>query len=98
MIAASERTLRPKEVQYAPWIERVTGQLLAAYAALEQEVQRRPAARNQSAITAAVAWQFTQSMLASAVPALSHPGLVGLSERAEQTPEFRKYPPAGPGV
>jgi glutathione S-transferase len=97
-----ERNLRPKEAQYAPWLARVTGQLLAAYAALEREVQQRPAAfaapRNQPQITSAIAWQFTQSMLASDVPAAHHPGLVALSGRLEQTTEFRKYPPAGPGV
>ena len=34
-----ERNLRPKEAQYEPWMGRVSGQLLAAYAALEHEVQ-----------------------------------------------------------
>ena len=57
-----ERNLRPKEAQYEPWMARVTGQLLAAYAALEHEVQLRPAMfsahHNQTAITAAVVWQF----------------------------------------
>lgn len=97
-----ERNLRPKEAQYEPWMTRVTGQLLAAYAALEHEVQLRPALfsapHNQPSITAAVVWQFTQSMLASVVPASNHRGLVNLSERLEQTSEFQKYPPVGPGV
>jgi glutathione S-transferase len=97
-----ERNLRPKEAQYEPWIERVTGQLLAAYAGLEQEAQRRKEAFSnahmQASITAAVAWQFTQSMLAKAVPAAKHPALVELSGRLEQAAEFRKYPPKGPGV
>ena len=97
-----ERNLRPKEAQYEPWLERVTGQVLAAYSGLEQEVQTRKEAfatvHTQAAITAAVAWQFTQSMLASIVPASKHPGLVELSQRLEATPEFRKYPPKGPGV
>lgn len=97
-----ERNLRPASAQYAPWLERVTGQLLAAYAGLEQQVQGRPSLfaspRTQSAISAAVAWQFTQSMLAVVVPAENHPALVALSERMERTPEFQKYPPVGPGV
>lgn len=97
-----ERNLRPPEAQYQPWLQRVTGQLLAAYAGLESEVQHRPAAflalHSQAAISAAVAWQFTQSMLASIVPAGYHPALAGLSQRLEQTREFRKYPPDGPGV
>jgi len=97
-----ERNLRPAEKQHAPWVERVTGQLLAAYAGLEAHVRARPAAfaepRRQASITAAVAWQFTQSMLAALVPAASHPDLVRLSARMEATPAFRKYPPDGPGV
>ena len=97
-----EQNLRPKEMHYKPWVERVTGQLLAAYSGLEHEVQHRQAAflipRNQASISAAVAWQFTQSMLASVVAASNHPGLVRLSEQLEQTAEFRKYPPIGPGV
>jgi len=97
-----ERNLRPPSAQYEPWIERVTGQLLAAYAGLEQQVQRHQDAfsnpRSQASITAAVAWQFTQSMLAAVVPAAKHPCLVALSRRMEQTPAFLKYPPVGPGV
>ena len=97
-----ERHLRPKEAQYEPWMERVTGQVLAAYAGLEQEVQRRKEAFaadiTQAAISAAVAWQFTQSMLAAVVPAAKHPGLAELAKRFEDTPEFKKYPPVGPGV
>lgn len=96
-----ERNLRPASAQYEPWMERVTGQLLAAYAGLEKEVQGRPRAfeaMGHASITAAVAWQFTQSMLAANVPATKHPGLVALSARMELTPQFRKYPPDGPGV
>ena len=97
-----ERNLRPASAQYEPWIERVSGQLLAACAGLEHEVQIRQTAflksRSQACITSAVAWQFTQSMLAAVVPAARHPGLVALSTRMERTPEFLKYPPVGPGV
>lgn len=97
-----ERNLRPAAAQYRPWLERASQQLLAAYRGLEQEVARRPSAfgepRSQVAITAAVAWQFTQSMLAAVVPAGDHPRLAGLSERMESTPQFLKYPPVGPGV
>ena len=97
-----ERNLRPASAQHQPWLDRVRGQLLAAYAGLEQDVQKRQAAflkpRSQASITAAVAWQFTQSMLAAIVPAGNHPGLAGLSARMERTPEFQKYPPVGPGV
>lgn len=97
-----ERQLRPAAAQHAPWIQRVMGQLTAAYAALEAEIQRQPAlfqnAHSQAAISAAVGWQFTQSMLASEVDAGQHPALAELSATMEQRPEFLKYPPLGPGV
>lgn len=97
-----ERNLRPAAAQYEPWVQRASGQLLAAYAGLEQEVQTRPFVFNethrQAAIAAAVAWQFTQSMLAQLVPAARHPGLLALSRRMEALPEFLTYPPSGPGV
>jgi glutathione S-transferase len=97
-----ERNLRPASAQYEPWMARVSGQLLAAYAALEHEVQSRPqafqAVRTHEVVTAAVAWQFTQSMLADLVPAAAHPGLVALSQRMEAQPAFMRYPPHGPGV
>jgi glutathione S-transferase len=97
-----ERKLRPPSAQYEPWVERVQGQLLQAYAGLEHEVQARQPVfslpRSQACITAAIAWQFTQSMLASIVPAERYPGLAELSARMERTPEFLKYPPLGPGV
>lgn len=97
-----ERKLRPPSAQYEPWVERVQGQLLQAYAGLEHEVQvRQPVfaePRCQASITAAVVWQFTQSMLASIVVAQNYPGLSALSTRMERTPEFLKCAPAGPGV
>jgi glutathione S-transferase len=97
-----ERKLRPPSAQYEPWVERVQEQLLQAYGGLEQEVQaRRPVfaqPRSQACITAAVVWQFTQSMLASIVVAEKYPGLVELSARMERTPEFQKYPPVGPAA
>jgi glutathione S-transferase len=97
-----EHSLRPDTKWHQPWLERVTGQLLAAYAGLEREVELRPAAfaapHRQAGITAAVAWQFTHSTLAEVVPADGHPALAGLSARMERLPQFRKYPPLGPGV
>jgi glutathione S-transferase len=96
-----ERNLRPAEARYEPWLARVRGQLLSAYAGLESEVARRPVAfagLSHASITAAVAWQFTQAELASVVPAGQHPALSALSERMERLPQFQKYPPVGPGV
>ena len=63
-----ERNLRPVEKQHAPWLDRVRGQLLAAYAALDLDLRRKPIDAGsktitQAGITSAVAWQFTQVML-----------------------------------
>ena len=92
-----ERGLRPPEKLHEPWVTRVTGQLLAAYRALEEEVARRPLAVTSSAITqagvtAAVAWYFTQQTLPEVVPAASYPSLVAFSAKAEGLPEFRTAP------
>ena len=91
---------RPRSTN--PWVQRVQGQLLEAYAGLEREVQTRQPVfaepRRQASITAAVVWQFTQSMLAPIVVAENYPGLVALSARMERTPAFLKYSPVGPGV
>lgn len=98
-----ERQLRPAEKQHQPWIDRVQGQLLAAYGALESEVRRRPLeasskAIGQAGVTSAVAWQFTQMMLPEVVSASAHPELQAFSTQAEQLPEFLAAPPIGPGV
>jgi len=96
-----ERDLRPAEAQYEPWLARVRCQLISACAGLEREVASRPeafAGLSHASITAAVAWQFTQSQLASVVPAAQYPSLRALSERLERLPQFQKYPPVGPGV
>lgn len=92
-----ERGLRPPEKQHEPWVTRVTGQLLAAYGVLEEEIARRPLAVNSSTITqagvsAAVAWHFTQQMLPEVVSAANYPSLVAFSTKAEALSEFRTAP------
>ncbi len=92
-----ERGLRPPEKVHAPWVNRVTGQLLAAYGALEQELGRRPldvtrTAIRQAGVSVAVAWQFTQQTLPEIVPAAGYPHLVAFSAAAEALPEFRAAP------
>jgi glutathione S-transferase len=93
-----ERELRPPEKQHAPWLARVHGQLAAAYAGLETELQRKPfvvssATMSQAAVTSAVAWQFTQMLLPGTVEVAAHPALAALSKAAEQLTEFRALPP-----
>ncbi|MGZ5132160.1 MAG: glutathione S-transferase family protein [Caldimonas sp.] len=92
-----ERGLRTPEKWHAPWVNRVTGQLLAAYGELEQELAGRrlavtgPALR-QADVTVAVAWHFTQRTLSEVVPAADFARLVALSAAAEALPEFRAAP------
>jgi len=97
-----EQNLRPGEFQFQPWIDRLTGQLQAACGALEQELATHPKLfareRSHAVVISAVAWQFTQSLLAGVVPVATHPLLRSLSERLERSAAFLKYPPDGPGV
>ncbi|HEY8607034.1 MAG TPA: glutathione S-transferase [Noviherbaspirillum sp.] len=92
-----ERSLRPSEKLHQPWVDRVTGQLLAAYRELESAVARTPladssAAMSQAGLSTAVSWHFTQQMLPELVPAAEFPVLAAYSARAEMLPEFRAAP------
>jgi glutathione S-transferase len=92
-----ECDLRPAERQHAPWVERVQGQLEAAYAALEHELGRVPAqldeaALTQADVTTAVAWRFTQYVMADRIPAAHYPLLGAFSAAAERLPAFESTP------
>ncbi len=104
-LAAMEKTvqlvyedgLRPPEKRHDPWVQRVTGQLRAAYAELEREFERRmptlrSAAIGQAGVTIGVAWQFTQQMQPSLADAASFPRLASFSSAAEALPEFAAAP------
>ncbi|NVZ52591.1 glutathione S-transferase family protein [Pseudomonas sp. B6002] len=86
-----EHNLRPAEKQHAPWLDRVSGQLLAAYSLLEKQLPDSEAL-TQASITAAVAWSFSQFTVASVVRADAFPHLKRHAERLEEHPAFRKYP------
>ena len=93
-----ERKLRPSDKQHEPWIERVKGQLLAAYAALEAELSAAPLSRDvkqlgQASVTVAVAWQFTQMMVPDVVAESAYPEVRSFSDYAEQLPVFISTPP-----
>jgi glutathione S-transferase len=95
-----ERQLRPAEKLHQPWVERVTGQLLAACAALESEIGRHapPTGHiDQAGISAAVAWHFARQMLPAIVPEEGYPALQAFSARAELLPAFVAAP-HGPGT
>ncbi|MCY0387938.1 glutathione S-transferase family protein [Robbsia sp. Bb-Pol-6] len=93
-----EQQLRPQDKQHQPWLERVSGQLHAAFAALEAAAAMRNAASpapwlvgermTQADITVAVAWRFTQHLLPGTVDAATYPSLAALSARAEALPIF----------
>lgn len=90
-----ERELRPVEKQHAPWLERVTGQMLAAFDALEVELLRRPLTVDnidQAGVTAAVAWQFSRSMTPELLDEARFPTLQQFSAMAEQLPAFAAAP------
>jgi glutathione S-transferase len=92
-----ERELRPTEKQHQPWLERVRGQVRAAYDVLEREIGNgerwlfgpRPL---QADITVAVAWRFTMYRIADVIVAADYPGLAAFSTRAEALPEFASLP------
>ena len=86
-----EHNLRPAEKLHAPWLDRISGQLLAAYGLLDKLVAGDDTL-NQASIIAAVAWSFSQYTVASVVKAEAFPNLQRLAERLEQHPAFKKYP------
>jgi glutathione S-transferase len=92
-----EKNLRPVEKIHTPWIERVTGQLLAAYDALEISLMNHPLALgsdtvNQAGTSTAVAWHFTQQMMPEIVSARLYPRLQEFSMQAENLVEFIAAP------
>ncbi len=92
-----ERNLRPAEKQHQPWVDRVHGQLVAAYRLLEAEMEQagpwlfgeRPL---QADVTSAVAFRFSRGMLPDVIGAEAHPALAALSARAEATEAFSVFP------
>ena len=91
-----EKQLRPADKQHAPWLERVGGQLQAAYRELEQALHKHPLPQNgqldQAGITLAVAWGFTQMMVADQLDATQFPKVQAFSAYAEQLPAFLSTP------
>ena len=92
-----ELTLRPKDKQHAPWLDRVTQQMTGAFSALEKIVgTARPWLHGtrmlQDDICIAVAWRFAQFVMADAVSATQFPQLAAYSARAEMLPDFLATP------
>lgn len=88
-----EHNLRPAEKQHAPWLDRVSGQLLAAYTLLDKHLSQADSeALTQASLTVAVAWSFSQFTAASVVKADAFPHVQRHAERLEQHPAFKRYP------
>ncbi|MGF6554323.1 glutathione S-transferase [Pseudomonas sp. S30_BP2TU TE3576] len=91
-----ERNLRPAKVQFEPWVQRVEGQLAAAYTALEQELEKQPlktdGAIEQDGITLAVAWSFTNLVVPDQVNAAQFPRIAAFTKYAEGLEVFVDTP------
>ena len=91
-----ERNLRPAEIQFEPWVERVEGQLAAAYSALERELEMQPLKTDgtiaQDGITLAVAWSFTRLVVPDQVDVNRFPQISAFTEYAEGLEEFVSTP------
>jgi glutathione S-transferase len=95
-----ETNLRPEEKQHQPWLDRVTGQLRAAFDALEAMVAAAPQdgwilgqRLTQADVTAAIVWTFTQAEIPAVLTGAAYPALSALNARAEALPAFRAWPP-----
>lgn len=98
-----ERSLRPAEKQFEWWSSRVRGQVTAAFALLEEEMNKRPPVEvngriSQAGLTTAVLWQFAQSMISDVIAPNACPAIAKFSVAAEKTEAFLAFPPDGPGV
>ncbi|MCP1476628.1 glutathione S-transferase [Pseudomonas sp. EB276 TE3739] len=91
-----ERHLRPAEIQYQPWVERVEGQLAAAFTALEKELELRElpvdGSLAQDGISLAVAWSFTGLVVPDQIDAARYPRIAQYTAYAEGTDAFISTP------
>ncbi|MHC8332657.1 glutathione S-transferase [Pseudomonas sp. LB3P25] len=91
-----ERNLRPADIQFEPWVERVEGQLAAAYSALERELEMQPLKTDgsiaQDGITLAVSWSFTHLVVPDQVDVNQFPQLSAFTAYAEGLEEFVSTP------
>lgn len=88
-----EHNLRPPEKQHQPWLDRVQGQLLAAYGELEKAMARQSGWFGgdrvmQTDVTVAVGWRFMRHAIPEIITAEAFPRLAAHSARAEILPAF----------
>jgi len=92
-----ELKLRPVEKQHAPWLERVTQQMRAAFDELEKIAgSAQPWLQGermmQDDLSIAVAWRFAMFVTPDVLPLNEFPALVEFSRRAEALQEFISCP------
>ncbi|MGA8133314.1 MULTISPECIES: glutathione S-transferase N-terminal domain-containing protein [Pseudomonas] len=91
-----EKNLRPAEKQHGPWLERVGGQLAAAYTQIENELSRQQLPQDgtirQEGISLAVAWSFSKMMLPEQCLATHYPHLEQFTAYAERLEIFVSTP------
>lgn len=104
-LTASEKSVqivyehkREADKRDAAWLQRVKGQLHAAYGVLEREIDGVDGwlfgnSPGQADVSIAVAWGFTQLVTPEAVDPASYPRLAAFAMRAEQHPDFVALPP-----
>ncbi len=85
---------RPAERRHEPWMQRLNGQLRAAFSELEAELVRHPLsaapdAIDQAGICTAVAWRFSREMVPAEVPAADFPRIDAFGAAAERLPQFQ---------
>ena len=93
-----ERKLRPLDKQHAPWLERVSMQLHAAWNLLVQECAHLPlpgetGTIDQAGVTIAVGWSFAQLETPDIVKPADYPAIHAYTRSAETLPAFLATPP-----
>lgn len=87
--------LRPPETRHAPWLARVSEQLNAACAAMDNVLQSHtpPAGKlDQATLSMAVAWRFIAERVPELIAADAYPALRAWSAQAELHPAFIACP------
>ena len=91
-----ERNLRPADIQYQPWVERVESQLVAAFTALEQELEQNglptDGTLTQAGISLAVAWSFTDLVVPDQIDTQRYRYIAQYTAYAETLEAFLSTP------
>jgi glutathione S-transferase len=97
-VAIVYERLRPAEKRHEPWETRLRAQAVGGFAALEAEFAHAPwptteAGLSHAEVAVAVAWRFSQLLVADVVQAPAHPRLAAYAAELERLPAFIATPP-----